>query len=228
MWPIIELGGLIFWFLIAAFIVLECALIHNDRKGWATTSLIAFIIGLHVVTRFNLYHFITDNWPHCLYGVGVYFLIGITWGFIKWEFFVGKRRDEFDDFKTDWLGQRNIASKNVPADLQSDWAIAVVQKYTRRSYCDDVYLARYTPQSIKDLVVPPAHQSKAMIVGWMSYWPFSFLSTLLYDIILDIWGWVYRYLSTIFEMRAKARFAGVEHEFSTTPKKDDRKREQQD
>lgn len=222
LWALIEFGGILFWLFVAAFLVFETVMVTKDLRWWAAVSLVAFLAFLQLFTTFNLIQFVADNWMYCLYALGAYFMVGIAWGFVKWESFIGKRKSDFDELKRRFLEDRRVSGKDIPAEMQTQWSVHVINHFkgvyaSRTSESDLVY--NWTPDKIKTLITPSARNEKSRLMTWMAYWPFSLLSTLLCDIILDTWNWIYSNLHQVFQYRAAARFAGVESEFGIPPRK---------
>ena len=221
-WTLIEVGGIIFWLLLAALIVFEFVCYEFERKISGVVGLIAFVGLIWLFGNFDLFGFLGANWSVILLTLVAYFVAGIVWGFGKWEFWLSKRRREFEAKKQDWLEKQNWSGNEVPVQLRDSWTREVVKTYaTGMGYISSVDLSEWPSDRVKGLVVPKASKNKGLIIYWMSYWPISLLWTLLRDVLKEIWEFLYFRICKYLQRRSEANFKGVESEFSSSAPADE-------
>ena len=109
-----------------------------------------------------------------LWAAGLYFPIGFVWAVVKYWFKLDKKKSRLlEDYNLKWMD--GGAQREGPA-----------QTPTKAKWISD-NLDHMKPSMMK-----------SRIAYWISYWPFSFLSTLLSDFIKSIGEWIYRRFQGIF------------------------------
>ncbi len=183
-------GSLWFWFFIVAFIAMEFFWIESRESGvGATVTLVGFLAALYFFSDTALFTWIAAHPAGILTGVAAYFVLGAGWGFAKWFLYLKERADDYREARQRFLvsgGLTNVTlDTQVPEDLRISWS-------DRRLYRTDAKR-------------PIASESKATIIMWMSYWPWSAMWTL----VRDPFRYVYQVFSTKLEAMSTNIFAKV-------------------
>lgn len=170
LWPLI---------VIAAVSIAIIATLDHEEEGWATAAAIVGVALVLWIKRTNPWPWITAHTAAILWGAAVYFVAGVAWAFVKWCFYLLRKRDELEE-----------GLRVATAGLSS--AEAVKGKRAE-------ILRHFHP--------PKAAGSKARIIGWMAYWPWSAAWTLLNDPVRRLWRAIYARLATTFEKISARVFA---------------------
>lgn len=213
-------GGVLFWILLGLLLFIEIVCIENDHKAGATISPLAFVGLVWLFGDFHLIDFAKANWLYILIGTGVYFIAGLLWCIIKWEFFVSKKRRQFAEFKERWMSDNGCSGQEViPDNIKSQWVVAVLNRYDYDNFNREYNRKGevYPPERIMSLVVPRAAAHKSDIMFWLSHWPFSMFWTLVRDFLYEVWEFVYNKTVNILSWRAQRQFRGVEKDFMIAP-----------
>lgn len=189
-------GSLAFWILFVLADVIVVALIDHQKWGWSAITLFFTALTLAFLGDFNLIVFVRANPGHALYLLGLYFIIGAVWSVLKWYFFLLREREDYDKRRADFLKYRGLsANSKITPELKADF-IKKLGATTR----------------------PSVHNHKSQVMGWLVYWPWSALWTLINDPIRRIWEWMFRGLRSIYETVAAHVYRGVEEDLRQPPK----------
>lgn len=209
------LGGLMWWIMVVAASILIIWALEEENGSWATTAFIGAILLWQFCGDLRLQDSI-DSWWNALGLFLGYIGVGVTWSFIKWHFFVGKKKEEYEDMKIDWLKDHGVYdTKEVPESLKAQFRSFLCQMtgwYERRWVRDE---ETGKSEEVKIPVVKPrAQNNKARIARWMAYWPWSMLWSLLDDVWHKIFRWAQRAVADVMNAISDWRFKGVEDDFT--------------
>ncbi len=167
----------------------------TERANWfLTTTLLAALICFTMVSNYNpiVDYAKTNPWviPSCVVG---YFVAGAFYGIFRMWRKASARLDRFNDLKTDWLTDKhNIHSGDVPENLKAEFGMFLLQddEFSRRS-------SDYNKRVID--VHLHARDHKALIAGWMTYWPWSLSWYILNDLVKGIFNKIQRATTKIID-----------------------------
>jgi hypothetical protein len=184
---------LIFLGIVIALFVLETVLTEVENFGWATVCLIVSVVAFQFFHFIDLLGFVKENTGAAIGYVGLYVVCGVAWSFIKWFSFLHNYRDQFREYKGKFLTTKHIpVTATVPADLMPSFKDWLNQNYSWRR--GDVNLI-----GLQNFERPRAKQNKTRIVAWASYWPFSFVGTLLNDPVRRLFSWLFTAFSSLYQ-----------------------------
>lgn len=170
-----------FWYIpfaVEALVLL--VLIAMEMGGWATTTMLATIVVMHMFGFVNVFGTITSHYQTFLIGVPIYIAVGVIWSFVKWIVFVYNRKEEYERAKEAYF-ERN------PNHEHCDWV-----EYVKNS--------RQNNYALNNITKPPqASQYKSKITTWMFYWPWSMLSTLFSDFIRRLYTFIYSRIKEVYQ-----------------------------
>lgn len=207
---------LLFYPLIAlAVVILAIIFTETERWGWATITFIGSVTALHFVGGVNVLAFLQVH----LVEVGLYSLLylaaGVVWSFVKWFSFLHRSRDDLrerrEKFKDSY--EKHIKSSQyapqsrkiaVPGrlDLPGEEEKEPIKIPTFEDYLRD-----YGSSSLKR---PTAADNKGRIIGWMAFWPFSFVGTFLNDPVRRLFNALFRHFKMLYQKM-------VDHVFRNDP-----------
>ena len=179
------LGTLWFW----AYIIIPFVLLvwfveaeWSTAAFWTIIAMVAAFISFgdpSVLKSIQTNPFIVVQW------LVAYVMLGIVWGFIKWFFYLLKKRDEYRVVLAEWSkAVENQAANGVPEN-------------------------RLSAKPSAEKARPKASENKGRIIFWMSYWPASALWTLLNDPLTRLYNFLYRQLGKLFDSMSKAIWQNV-------------------
>lgn len=163
--PFVAIGGVAFWMVAAVFSVFVILALETDSGTGATFVGALFILFLMVATPFNPVVWALTNPGTFVSYLAGYFAAGSVWSFLKWIFYVLRRREEARIARTEFK------EKGLTGDF-GDWVVG------RSNYRD----SHYPPQ---------VSRHKSDLVFWATWWPWSAFWTLLNDPIRHIWNFLY-------------------------------------
>jgi hypothetical protein len=173
---------------IVALFVWLTVLIETERWGWATISLVATCGITGILQGRGILDWFTSHWQEAALYTAGYLVVGVIWSFAKWFSYLMNFRDRLREKKAAFLTSRGIkgfdASAFIPEDLLKDF-----QDYLGSRY-DDSRTLRVKPQ---------ASDNKARIVAWMSFWPFSFIGTVLNDPIRRLFNFLFNQFKALYQ-----------------------------
>jgi len=178
-----------------ALFVLECILTETENFGWATITLLACGVASVVLGRwFHIYSiadFIRDHGAFTLVYACVYIGIGILWSFVKWFSYLMSFRDTFREMKEGFLKERNLdPTDQVPENLRGSF-----KDYVR----NHVGWSNKHRTQLWDLERPRASKNKGRITAWASFWPFSFVGTLLNDPVRRLFNFLFKWFKELYQ-----------------------------
>jgi hypothetical protein len=233
-------GTLWFWILVATATVLIFVATEYEKGWGAFLTLAAVVVALHIWGELNIFGWVTENpWTTGIY-IAAYFVFGSFWGVSKWWFFVKDQREKYSEAfaaftenfgKPNWhyvapikyKPRKHLAGARgrspQPQDLldledeeydendqilptaKVEWAAIVKQGHFYTPCPSETYCFEYKPQ-------PRKH--KARILTWMTYWPWSFIWTMLNDPIKRFFKAIYYRLAAFLARMSDKMFADAE------------------
>lgn len=177
-------GTLWFWLLIIAVSILMFIYTEFEKGLLATITVIAAIIAIHVWGGKTLLVSISEHPWRTLQYAGIYLILGTIWGISKWWAFVKRQRRKYgealDIFKADFKkpGAAESWRHRTPGygnqkDTRNE------ETLFKEAWKSCVETGAYKENSFEFKPDPKKHKSRILI--WMTYWPWSFLWTMLND-----------------------------------------------
>lgn len=186
---LLAFGTVWFWLLSFAVVCAITALVENDEGVWATVVCIATVLSLNFLSKVPILDFIKMNPLRTLVFIGLYFALGVCWTLAKWYLLVLNRSTKYAAFRAKFMRDRN-ASEMTP-----ELAAALEDAVNKST--SDMGVSSKTPS-------PAEH--KADITRWGTYWPFSFVGTILNDVVRNAWNHIYNILQSTYQSIADRHF----------------------
>ncbi len=184
------------WFYLTSFatFVIIMALTENEHENFSFVALGGFIYLMETAGTFNIF---TDLWAFAGW-VGVYFIAGIFWSFVKWFAFLHTKADELRDIRKNYI-ERNApnGTKKLPLELED-------------SFYDHLVLQGYFRYSSKDGFIPQIRNYKNKCARWIIWWPTSLVWTVMSDPMVRIAGWLVNRLRGLYQGVANRVFSEFE------------------
>lgn len=212
--------GSVWWWLLIATASVLIILALDDENGKLSTSIaVATILLWQFFGDLNIQSIETSSvWTYSIFLAG-YVGVGITWSVIKWFFYVGKKREEYEELKLKWLKSQGVHDTNeVPQNLKKQFRDYICQQM---DMCDHRW--EYDERTERKVLIrvpaikPHASSNKGKIISWMAYWPWSMAWALLDDIWHRVFKWVQARMSNIMNAISDWQFKGVENDFAEEP-----------
>lgn len=195
-------GTLWFWLLIvaASFVLFACT--EFERGFFATITIIVALCILHFAGGKTLFDYAIHHPARTFQILGAYLALGTFWGVNKWWFYVKRQRRKHDEaleefrkeFKKEGALDRYRRSTLRPRLAHSE--IEEALRSDKRT-ADEVFKAAWkevVEQQTYGAIVfefqPDPKKHKRRILIWMTYWPWSFLWTMLNDPFKAAYHWV--------------------------------------
>lgn len=188
MLEIFVFGSFWFWVIVCLELVALFAFVEFENGIAATISLLVFAACLQFLGDINIISYIANN-PWATFGlIAAYFLIGTTWGTIKWWLYCSDRLEQYNERREEFLrGRGEDVNQPVPSHLREEWK-RVIGKGDR------------SPFSSETLADPPlAKNHKSDIIRWMSFWFISVVWTFVNDFVKRVFTRIYRNIALFLQ-----------------------------
>lgn len=187
---VLAAGSIWFWLVLIGIGITLVALVENEKGTWATLTTIATVLLLNYAWKVPVFKSIIAHPWAVLAWIGIYYVVGIIWGMLKWTSFVHKMVGQYNEYKADFL------KRNSTTELTPELAAKLRDELSRSS-------------SRPSSAVPTASEHKSDILRWMTYWPFSIVGTFLSDIVVKLWNHIYTFLATTYDRIAARLYKDV-------------------
>lgn len=171
--------------LVGVVIFVALAIFVEIEQWFATTVIMAgTVIGMHyfdVVNVSGLLHI--DPLSLALYVLG-YFAAGVVWSFVKWFSYLHRFRDELREAREKF---RERYTRGEQPSLSRQSMEEAFQATLRGGWLAER---------------PTAAKSRKRIIGWMTYWPISAISTALNDPVRRIFNALYNRFKVLYQKMA--------------------------
>jgi len=192
--------------------VIEAVLTEVEHWGWATTVLIATVVGLHFLHIFSVLDFIKEHTVEALVGSSGYIAVGVVWSFIKWFSFLMGFRDAYREQKEKFFEFKKLpTNSNLTPELEEEFLNGLSDGYRPPRYIKgpdgkevlDIIIKwnsdtkSYKSNSLN--VRPRAAKNKARITSWGTFWPFSMVGTIINDPLRRLWNFLWGQLKALYQ-----------------------------
>jgi uncharacterized membrane protein YccC len=189
MWGILVVGSLWFWLLLIVSAILVTILIQSEEGGWATFAFIVTILLLNYAFKAQILKALVVHPLTIIKWAVGYFVAGASWGTLKWWDATKKALNKYNEVKVEFLSRHNATELTE--------ALAQVLADTDAAY------NHVSP------IPPAARDHKGDIIRWMAYWPFSFVGTILNDVVRNAWNHIYAYMVGTYDKISRHVFRHV-------------------
>ena len=193
-------GAVGFWLVLAAVSVVLWWSMDTEMVG---VPVAAWVVGAAVLMWANHFHvgeFVKQNWPWFVPVVVGYLLIGTGWAVAKWWLFITKFREAYNEVEQKHFLKARVGSV---AEMSAEQLMSLRQEAINRFRS----IAHNSYSSDGTFAFPVAAHKKAMIMGWMMYWPYSITWFLFNDPIRRLFTHIYLQISGGLD-RMTARMTG--------------------
>ena len=188
-------SGIFFWLAILGVFGGGLYIAESGRPGLATVLAIPVIGLLCWLSGVNPLVWSATNPFLTIFIVVLYFVAGTWWGWTKWRLHVRAQKRKSNDLKEAFLIERKIPYRidaPIPAELHGEWVTFLKQRGLPRS------------------LAPAVKQNKARILAWMSYWPVSFVWTMIDDPVYRLFQSMYYRISENLQKYANEEFKNID------------------
>ncbi|TSC82259.1 MAG: hypothetical protein G01um101419_613 [Parcubacteria group bacterium Gr01-1014_19] len=196
-------GSVGFWAVLILLWAVMTVVVELE-KGWGATLTLGAMVGFALlIGKSDVLSFVGNHWVLALAAIPIYLTIGTGWGIGKWGWLVGKARGRHDDMREEFDREDhgNASVLAVKASWETRLASAHICATTSHCNCTKRPLVR---------------QHKALILMWMSCWPWSFVWTMLKDPIREAFIYIREKTSALMDSMSKRAFASAEAHLMTT------------
>jgi hypothetical protein len=187
--------------------VVETVLTETEQFGWATITLICSLVGAHFLHIFSVVEFVHTHGVHSLVYVGLYLAIGIGWSFVKWFSYLMSFRDTFRQYKEQFVKDENERITHIGVTTGREVVLldpkAPIPDSQRKAFKE--YLAQNVAWhgdhrgQLVSLERPRASRNKGRITAWASFWPFSFVGTVLNDPVRRLFNFLFNQFKALYQ-----------------------------
>jgi hypothetical protein len=193
------LGTFGFYLLLALAIGIVTALEENEHTISAVITLGIFAAAVGALKPIG-HAVVAHPWWTSLY-VLAYFVGGIVWAVAKWTLFVRRNYEKFTDYKNDYVANREERIKNMGP--------------TRGTVNDDSFASGVRSANIE--YNPKIRDHKEDFMRWATFWPMSFIWTMISDPITKIFRHIYFLLQNTLQGISDKMFAKTNMDLPLPP-----------
>ena len=196
-------GALIFPFLLLILFV------ESNRAYSALITIILTAMAFVAFGDKGIIPWVQHNPLRVMEYAGIYVLVGIVWGFVKWFFYVLAARDKYTLFRKRWI-ELNGEIDDAPYTIKKTNNYGEIAEISSPSSRRTVFQKEIKAMS---LAPPKAEYNKGRIIFWMTYWPASVIWWFAHYPITRLWRFIYARLGDAFEIMSKAIFSKYADDF---------------
>jgi hypothetical protein len=198
-----------------AFVILLCVIFTAFEKWTWTTLCLLASGGLYFwVNKALVLSWIVENWQTALCFAGAYLIAGVVWSFGKWFFFLIGFRDAYRERKSWFLKKRGLdPDAQIPESLSHDFSeflrtgyITVIDRGTtmQETYSYGLRDRHYYGGTWN--MRPRASDHKSRITGWIGFWPFSMVGTVINDPLRKLIDFLFASFKGLYQKMSDALF----------------------
>lgn len=240
---LIVAGGWLFWAIIGALCLLELVFVGKEVLWPTIILPIVSFIAISLFSTTKALTYCQENWKHCLYVLGAYIVIACLWATFKWYRRCIRRGKIYANCLEKWAeknmpaGVHTSSVNDIPIHMQvkffqalktdfyveaygrEEWGMSIdsIAKYGYESPAEYAVREREHVSELKTdvlkKVLSSPKENKDLITVWMVAWPFSILSTLVFDFLYDFFGWIRKSLAGLFIEIARMSFGKYRKDF---------------
>ena len=171
-----------FWFVyIVGFVWLLAKLVDEAYYTSSFFTLLFGVLALDFLGNTPILYFILQYKYFLFLLVPIYLIAGSVWGLLKWRLYISDCFNKFIASKEEYCEKNGINEISNSELLSKNYDNAYYDKEIP-SYINRIAGTVSRGKTEYTYVVRPyAYKHKSLILSWMIYWPFSLVSTLLYD-----------------------------------------------
>ncbi len=165
------------WFVWMGSMLFFCCWAAHDDAGFAVFWL--FTVGTALFFAFAppaaaVLGWLVDHRNHLPYLALLYVAVGTSWGIMRWCLYVSRAARSYEGRSKDLLREYQNGPWSPGSGPSSQ---------TKITYAEWLYRFHSLP--------PSPSNNRSRIVTWMVWWPFSFLDTLLSDLVRRVFDAIY-------------------------------------
>lgn len=207
-------GGFWFW---ALAIVASCfviAALEHEEEGFATFFVLVSFGLIFFLGNSYLFDWILSNPWKLLLFITSYFGVGTGYSIVKWYLKVQNAAQEYAEKRTLWLE----AKIKVAMDQGDDEKALLYDDALQHGLAGNRAVLEEWRKHVKGVaygepfVKPIASENKSRIMGWIAYWPWSGLWTLINDPFRKICTFLYQRIKGFLQDIADKIYADIDKE----------------
>jgi hypothetical protein len=181
--------------------VVETILTETENFGWATVTLIALgvlsMVSGHWFHTYSVIDFVRDHGVWTLVYVAGYLVVGVAWSFAKWFSYLMSFRDAFREQKEAFFKSKGLEGLLSTAPIP-DEHLAAFKQFVHEN------VGWHSPHrnQLQLLERPRAIRNKTRITAWASFWPFSFVGTVLNDPVRRLFNFLFNWFKALYQQLA--------------------------
>lgn len=178
-------GSLLFWLLVAVELVLLFVFVEFDNGIGATISLVVFGALLQWCGNVDIISFVKTNPWQVGGGLLAYFMLGASWGVVKWWLFCKDHAEDYKDAKAKFLQSKNLSPNLpvIPENLREAW-----KNHLIGDWHGPLKGERSGLRLNEQLYV---RNHKALVLRWMSFWIISMIWSFINDFVKRMFRAIY-------------------------------------
>jgi hypothetical protein len=203
LWTLFAFPSLGFLGLLVISTLLLMPLVEAEKSWWALFALL--FTGANLVIFGNLWviPWVSQNYELIALGLVVYVAVGALWAVFKFYLFLANHKEKYIAEKQKWM--KEYAKKGATPEA----TLAAFREFITPSN-----LAYHWHQQAI-FIMPNPTQHKAQIIHWMSYWPWSVINFIFFDVLRKMWNHIYNIFADLFRYMVKARYADLMDDFKS-------------
>lgn len=247
----IAIGSWVFWSIFTVACIIEFVSASNEKLWPSILTFLGFCAVMGFFSDFNIITYCSENWIEMLAGFGVYVFIGIVWATVKWVLMARKRGKIYAYCLERWSeisGSKVLSIDHIRLEDKMNFFRILVNSFKEASsnlgwgeYWEMHEIREHSGHSkplnsedkdfekeinalqntIMRKVLSSPFQHKEKIAVWMSAWPFSMVSSFLFDFLCDLFDNIRKLLNGFYVWLSKMAFGKYRRDFDNVVIKDE-------
>ena len=198
-------GSTLFWLALIVLSVIICICDDQDSPFFGTLTVLATLILFKISGLFSL-----SNPILVLLAFLAFVVCGVVWSVFKWGFFLSNKKDHLNEIKLKYIKEVNGNTEDDNDKIEENTSVKLSKRMANGLH-DELSMAGYFRNfnANRRSVIPTAVKNKRRIMGWVMYWPWSVVWTIINDPVRKFFKMLWRKLSGQYQKMADTVFKDV-------------------
>jgi hypothetical protein len=177
-------------FITCVSIIVISQIVSIDFENGVAATWLSILLGFLIIIKFEIFAMIAVNPWYTVLAIFGYLAIGIIWSVFKWYLLLKNR-----------ISLINKIRNKFPNDLNTTWSqlwTADLIGYPDKAF--ELTVENHLDKMKVSIMekMPTAVRNKDLIIMWLSYWPYSVVSSIFTDLIKNLLKNIYNMMSNLY------------------------------
>ena len=190
------------WILTGLYVIWAFILSDKDCWEWVIGSMFIYFVYIVLLSGLNVFQYATEKPLHITIFIVAHFILGFIWSFPRWWLYVREKAERAREDKEKYMKEK--MPKKPEIKTEHDENVIKAHEKECKAIEDNWYRANFGNKK------PIVKENVNRIVSWIIYWEFSFIRSLLRDIVHRMWRQIVLRFSKVYQKMSDKAFVGLE------------------